>query len=743
MQFMHVLSLQDWEEYLGDDGSIKLATMGAVTKAEAVLLILVFFYTHGLPLNALSDLVTLINTLFGFEAVPRSVHKLRRLISGFSSTADFNFFCPTCSILLCTTKKGSDGGRKLWCSKCETWCPASIGKGDNYFVTLSIAEQLKCILKKFGSYVKLAPSVGGRLSDIRDGRMLQSMITKLGSPILSLLFSTDGSPVFKSSGLSLWPIVAFLNELPSKLRFKVPILAGIWCSAGPVPMSLYFDSFVTELGKLKTQGITWLHGGSEIVSQVFAVCACPDTLGRSSLQNLIRFNGFYGCSWCLHPGRFLFNQVRYPTLDTESTPRLDESLRADAVRALRSGATVNGVKGPSCLFNLPHFDLVLGFVPDYMHCVCLGVVKMMTEMWLSSKNHAEQFYIGQKRHLSVISSRLATIKPPNAITRLPRPITVRKDWKASEWRAWLLFYCTPSLTGILEKRYLVHFSLLSSAVYLLLQDSVTGDDISKADAMLFEFVVTCEILYGQKAMTSNVHQLLHLAESVRCWGPLWAHSAFPFEDWNGRLVKLAHGTRSVAHQILERFSMLQAIEAIRESVEVSPHGNAFCTNALGRKQRNSGVTSCGGTTGLGGGTLRPLSQPQKQVITKVLPNIGDVGTFFTRVVHDGMLYCTSGRIVKRADCYAALGGGECMELTSLVLVKCGSEDLFLALGKLLRPCPATEGSAFPDHVRIMSSDEDCSLVAIRTECMKGKCIAVPHRSDSLAVSVIPSVAWGD
>ena len=60
-------------------------------------------------------------------------------------------------------------------------------------------------------------------------------------------------------------------------------------------------------------------------------------------------------------------------------------------------------------------------------------------------------------------------------------------------------------------------------------------------------VGTCDRLYGPKFITFNVHQLLHLPQSVRQWGPLWAHSVFPFEDWNGRLLKFRGGTRAVGH----------------------------------------------------------------------------------------------------------------------------------------------------------------------------------------------------
>ena len=54
---------------------------------------------------------------------------------------------------------------------------------------------------------------------------------------------------------------------------------------------------------------------------------------------------------------------------------------------------------------------------------------------------------------------------------------------------------------------------------------------------------------GQRHYTFNVHQLLHMADAVRNLGPLLAHSVFPFEDTNGWLGDLFHGTRSPHKQV--------------------------------------------------------------------------------------------------------------------------------------------------------------------------------------------------
>lgn len=54
---------------------------------------------------------------------------------------------------------------------------------------------------------------------------------------------------------------------------------------------------------------------------------------------------------------------------------------------------------------------------------------------------------------------------------------------------------------------------------------------------------------GERQMTANVHSLLHLPEVVRSLGPLWAHSCFPYEDANGELLTLFHGSHAVEKQV--------------------------------------------------------------------------------------------------------------------------------------------------------------------------------------------------
>ena len=42
------------------------------------------------------------------------------------------------------------------------------------------------------------------------------------------------------------------------------------------------------------------------------------------------------------------------------------------------------------------FDLVKGFVIDWMHSVCLGVVKSLLNLWINTDNRGKEFFLGSK-----------------------------------------------------------------------------------------------------------------------------------------------------------------------------------------------------------------------------------------------------------------------------------------------------------------------------------------------------------
>jgi len=102
------------------------------------------------------------------------------------------------------------------------------------------------------------------------------------------------------------------------------------------------------------------------------------------------------------------------------------------------------------------FDLIQSSAIDWMHCLCLGVVKYIMQLQLSEENKDKDFCIGaSKAHRS---HKLLPIKPPDIVGRLPRSLDGLEHWKATELKNWLLHYSVAVLRNILNPLYFFHWN---------------------------------------------------------------------------------------------------------------------------------------------------------------------------------------------------------------------------------------------------------------------------------------------
>ncbi len=345
--------------------------------------------------------------------------------------------------------------------------------------------------------------------------------------------------------------------------------------------------------------------------------------------------------------------------------------------ALLENCTVRGVKGPTALMNLVGFDLVWGFSPDYLHSLLLGVTRYMAELWLSNVDNL--YYIGSPRNLNVINARLCSIRIPHIFTRSPRSLGLRKYWKATEWRNWLLYYSIPCLQDILPTQYLRHWTILVEASFLALKDDISYDEIDRIDQLLNEFVVKTQTLYSASVMTSNVHQLLHYAKAILMFGPAWSRSTFVFEHNNGFLQRLVTAAKGVAMQILNRFwfksqltcyiesSVLKISNRIRMAI------SDFSTYSL---IQNCDVIHLNGTDIylLGRNMHTAHVIQQQQFLSEILDIDHESVKFYSRVVlskdgNNSIYHSVLYSRARKMDNTVVLACGEYYRLKSFVLYK--------------------------------------------------------------------------
>ncbi|XP_040064782.1 uncharacterized protein LOC120838785 [Ixodes scapularis] len=291
------------------------------------------------------------------------------------------------------------------------------------------------------------------------------------------------------------------------------------------------------------------------------------------MQGIVPFNGYCGCNWCLHPGIYIGGSVKCPVQEVDPEERTDAQMCSDMEFVLETGTVVRGVKSVSPLINLEHFNIVWGFVPEYMHCVLLGVVRQFLEYWLTSSD--KECYVG--RQTAVLDSRILSITPPRDMRRTPRSLKGGKFWKAKELQNWALYYSLPVLSGFLPSRFLSHRALLMESLHLMLQQKISSRDVDLCDLLMVEFVIKTQHLYGEESMTFNVHQMEHIVKSVRLWGPLWAHSAFPFEAGNGKMKSCIKAAKGIPYQICRTLSLENVVAELEELV-TDTAVSTFCSS---------------------------------------------------------------------------------------------------------------------------------------------------------------------
>lgn len=194
-----------------------------------------------------------------------------------------------------------------------------------------------------------------------------------------------------------------------------------------------------------------------------------------------------------------------------------------------------------------------------MHSVLLGVVRRFVHLWFFERGPWNI-----KGDIEEIDNFLLSIRPPYFFKRMPRSIMLAKFYKASEYYNFLLFYSLPAIVDYLPHEYWQHWILLVKSVVILLQERIKkGSDLEQAEVLLKLFVQKTETLYCDRELSYNLHQLRHLVLFIKRWGPLWATSSFPFENFNGFLAKCVHGTKHIGQEIVNKLKIVQGLQALR------------------------------------------------------------------------------------------------------------------------------------------------------------------------------------
>lgn len=354
-----------------------------------------------------------------------------------------------------------------------------------------------------------------------------------GVSVVSYQVNVDGLPLFRSSSMQLWPIFGRI------ISVKSPFLIGAFCGATkPSNVNEFLRYFIEEAIMLKNSGFT-LEGISLQAQPVCYVCDAP---ARALLKQTKSHTGYYGCDRCIEKGEYVHGRVTFPQLTSDKrTDELFANVEYEDHQLGRSPLIDIGC------------GMVSGFILDYMHLVCLGVVRRLLHFWMRGALDIRL----SARSISLISQKLVSMRGniPSEFSRKPRGLTELEYWKASELRQFLLY------TGIvvlkdqkMNKQLYEHFVCLSVIMHILLSPSLSSYYSEYVEELGVFWVRRSAELYGQHFVVYNVHCLIHLIDDCRNFGSLDHISAFPYENYMRVLKSCIRKPQHILQQLSNRMS---------------------------------------------------------------------------------------------------------------------------------------------------------------------------------------------
>ncbi|KAL0150376.1 hypothetical protein M9458_054193, partial [Cirrhinus mrigala] len=355
---------------------------------------------------------------------------------------------------------------------------------------------------------------------------------------IDMCFNIDGIPLFKSSSLQMWPILCSFHAF-------APFIVALYCGkAKPSPVQDYLSDFLQELQHLKEDGI--VHGEKTLQVTVKAfICDAP---ARSFLKCIKNHNSYFACERCTVRGTYVGRVVLGAT-----APGVVARSEAEFSRLAYKDHQVE--KSPLTLAGIP---CIRTFALDYMHLVCLGVVRRMLHYMQGGPNTCRLSF--QQR--SDISDKLKALNGelPSEFARQPRTLLELDRWKATELRQFLLYTGPVVLRRVVSPAVYSHFLSLMVAMSILLNsdDAEREEHLDYVRELLMYYVRKCEDIYGNTFTVYNVHSLLHLPDDVehfRC--SLNGISGFPFENYLQTLKKMVRQSRNPIAQVAKRLAELE------------------------------------------------------------------------------------------------------------------------------------------------------------------------------------------
>jgi len=189
-----------------------------------------------------------------------------------------------------------------------------------------------------------------------------------GGDTIMLNIEIDGLPLTKSSSSAFWPILAYIFPFNNDV-FPVGIY---WGNEKPIDSNQFMHDFVYEAKNIIENGII-VNGSLKKVSIFVFSC---DTPAKSFILKTKGHSGFSSCNRCIQEGEYLKNRVCFPYQKNCTTKRTHENYINRTYDDHHVSSELSNI------IEIPGIDVVKIFSLDYMHLICLGVIKKLIILFI-------------------------------------------------------------------------------------------------------------------------------------------------------------------------------------------------------------------------------------------------------------------------------------------------------------------------------------------------------------------------
>lgn len=391
---------------------------------------------------------------------------------------------------------------------------------------------------------------------------------------VNIAIGIDGVPLSKSSGGQFWPILGYIMSESSSRKKVFPI--GIYYGfEKPDNSNEFLSNFVDEAKFLINNGIT----KNNIIIKIKIKVFCLDVPAKSFVLRTKGHAGLSSCTRCTIEGEYINNRVCFPY---SHVPSLKRNHHSYITKLDEDFHTSNEL---TRLIELPGFDSINSFSLDYMHLICLGVMKKLLFLWTKGPLNVRL----RSKSVDDLSSSLLSLK--NCITsdfvRSVRSMKELNRFKATEFRTIVIYVGQIVLKNVLSNKCYEHFMTLNiSMIILLSPDKSTMVDYARN--LLNYFVKLFGEIYGSYNISHNIHGLLHLCDDYDMYGPLDNCSTFVFENYLKELKSLLRKHEKPLAQVINRLAEKNNITAMQEINEIANRPDKISQSIILKQPHSNG-----------------------------------------------------------------------------------------------------------------------------------------------------------